>query len=190
MIKNTFAYITQNGPNYPQSLPICAQKLRTASRTLAKQHALGILAWTLSKERQNYEIYFFEFLAMMPKKISSLWNVFEEIVLRDDEEKFIWTSTGMWMEGSGTWSGSLYEGGYFKTIIILIFFIDPLVSEDFRFPVKILPDLLAITRELERNYPSKIFKTDETKINEFQSFLLKFRGVIESQSQSYASLSH
>lgn len=190
MIKNTFAYITQNGPNYPQSLPICAQKLRTASRTLAKQHALGILAWTLSKERQNYEIYFFEFLAMMPKKISSLWNVFEEIVLRDDEEKFIWTSTGMWMEGSGTWSGSLYEGGYFKTIIILIFFIDPLVSEDFRFPVKILPDLLVITRELERNYPSKIFKNDETKINEFQSFLLKFRGVIESQSQSYANFSH
>ena len=95
MIKNTFAYITQNGPDYPQSLSIYAQKLRTMSKTLAKQHALGILAWTLSKEKQNYEIYFFEFLAMIPKKISSLWNVFEEIVLREDEEKFIWTSTGI-----------------------------------------------------------------------------------------------
>lgn len=190
MIKNTFAYITQNGPNYPLSLSICAQKLRTASRTLAKQHALGILAWTLSKEKQNYEIYFFEFLAMMPKKISSLWDVFAEIVLREDEEKFIWTSTGMWMEGSGTWSGNLYEGGYFKTIIILIFFIDPLVSEDFRFPPGILPDLLDITKELERNYPSKIFKNDETKINEFQSFLMKFRSVIENQSQSNASSPH
>ena len=65
--------------------------------------------------------------------------------------------------GSGTWSGSLYEEGYFKTIIILIFFIDPLISEDFRFPVRILPDILQLQRNWNEITLLKFSKMTKTK---------------------------